>query len=94
MALYNFRWYVVTYGPIFGQREQPLCSTMTTSGSNSCTFLLTRFSVSEKELPELNAITQLNWTPVAHLLLVRVIGTTGESKSRSLEWNVDEECGW
>lgn len=57
-------------------------------------FLLTRFSVSEKELPELNAITQLNWTPVAHLLLVRVIGTTGESKSRSLEWNVDEECGW
>lgn len=67
---------------------------MTTSGSNSCTFLLTRFSGSEKELSELNAIAQLNCTPVAHLF-VRVIETAGESRlrSRSLEWNVDEECG-
>lgn len=30
---------------------------------------------------------------VAHLLLVRVIAITSESRSRSLEWNVDEECG-
>lgn len=29
--------------------------------------------------------------PVAHFLLVRGIAMTSES--RSLEWNVDEECG-
>lgn len=33
--------------------------------------------------------------PVAHFLFVRGIAMTSESRSRSrsLEWNVDEECG-
>lgn len=31
--------------------------------------------------------------PVAHFLSVRVIAMASESRSRSLEWNVDEECG-
>lgn len=42
---------------------------------------------------ELNAITALNCTLRGALCVGSCDAMTGESRSRSLEWNVDEECG-
>jgi hypothetical protein len=91
MLLYVIFHHVVTYGPIFVQREKPLCSTMTSSGSELLHLFLDSLLGSPRRSDSNKCDLKFNCTHSG--ALVSGTGSTIESVSRSLEWNVEEECG-